>query len=223
MSPKSGTAGPIRTVPAFHLLRIHDAQGRVGEDRGMAGLGVDLMSTTVSGLGAVAVILAIRNEGLPPTFFVRISENTTSAAVRIAVGEPHPLAQSERVPPSVRRLGVGRRKVGHRGRDVGTLVAQQRVVQRAQDYSFAREPGQRPAGAVLYFAGTSAVLAMSARKDPASSGRAHRRSCPTAWRAAQSPARLLTAAIPECCGVRSKPDPLALARARCAERSDGLD
>ena len=137
VSPKSGTAGPIRTVPAFHLLRIHDAQGRVGEDRGMAGLGVELMSTTVSGLGAVAVILAIKNEGLPPTFFVRISENTTSAAVRIAVGEPHPLAQSERVPPSVRRLGVGRRKVGHRGRDVGTLVAQQRVVQRAID----QEPG----------------------------------------------------------------------------------
>ena len=28
---------------------------------------------------------------------------------------------------------------------------------------------------------------------------------------------------PACCGVRSEPDPLALARARCAERSDGLD
>src|SRR6516225_6725591 len=28
---------------------------------------------------------------------------------------------------------------------------------------------------------------------------------------------------PACCGVRSEPDPLALTRARCAERSDGLD
>ena len=28
---------------------------------------------------------------------------------------------------------------------------------------------------------------------------------------------------PACCGVRSEPDPLALARARCAEPGDGLD
>jgi hypothetical protein len=28
---------------------------------------------------------------------------------------------------------------------------------------------------------------------------------------------------PACCGVRSGPDPLALARGRCAERSSGLD
>jgi len=28
---------------------------------------------------------------------------------------------------------------------------------------------------------------------------------------------------PACCGVRSEPDPLALARARCAEPSDGLN
>src|SRR2546421_12530518 len=48
---------------------------------GMAVFAVVLVSTTVSGLGAVAVMPAIRNDGLPATFLVRVSENTTSAAV----------------------------------------------------------------------------------------------------------------------------------------------
>jgi hypothetical protein len=48
---------------------------------GIAVLAVVLVSTTVSGLGAVAVMPVIRNDGLPSTFLVRISENTTSAAV----------------------------------------------------------------------------------------------------------------------------------------------
>ena len=47
----------------------------------MAVFGVALVSTTVFAFGAVAVIPAIRNDGLPLMFLVRVSENTTSAAV----------------------------------------------------------------------------------------------------------------------------------------------
>ena len=36
-------------------------------------------------------------------------------------------------------------------------------------------------------------------------------------------ARMVARLAGPCCGVRSEPDPLALARARCAEPSDGLD
>ena len=48
---------------------------------GMAVFGVALVRTTVFAFGDVAVIPAIRNDGLPSMFFVRVSENTTSAAV----------------------------------------------------------------------------------------------------------------------------------------------
>ena len=48
---------------------------------GMAVFGVADVSTTVLAFGAVAVMPAIRNDGLPAMFFVRISEKTTSLAV----------------------------------------------------------------------------------------------------------------------------------------------
>ena len=47
----------------------------------MAVFGVALVRTTVFAFGEVAVIPAIRNDGLPSMFLVRVSENTTSAAV----------------------------------------------------------------------------------------------------------------------------------------------
>jgi hypothetical protein len=48
---------------------------------GIAAFGVALVSTTVSGSGAVAVMPAMRNDGLPLMLATRVSENTTSAAV----------------------------------------------------------------------------------------------------------------------------------------------
>ena len=69
--PPAATTLAWSTMPSAGLVRI----------AGMAVLGVALVSTTVLGLGAVAVIPAIRNDGLPLMFLVRMSENTTSAAV----------------------------------------------------------------------------------------------------------------------------------------------
>ena len=48
---------------------------------GMAVFGVAEVSTTVFAFGAVAVTPAIRNDGLPWMFLVRVSEYTTSLAV----------------------------------------------------------------------------------------------------------------------------------------------
>src|SRR6202042_509125 len=48
---------------------------------GIAVFGVADVSTTVLGLGAVAVMPAIRKDGLPAMFLTRISEKTTSLAV----------------------------------------------------------------------------------------------------------------------------------------------
>ena len=59
------------TMPSAGLVTI----------AGMAVFGVALVRTTVFAFGEVAVIPAIRNDGLPSTFLVRVSENTTSAAV----------------------------------------------------------------------------------------------------------------------------------------------
>ena len=59
------------TMPRAGLVRM----------AGMAVFGVALVSTTVLALGAVAVIPAIRNDGLPVMFLVRMRENTTSVAV----------------------------------------------------------------------------------------------------------------------------------------------
>src|SRR5213078_2336079 len=58
-------------MPSAGLVRI----------AGMAVFGVALVRTTVSAFGEAAVTPAIRNDGLPSMFLVRISENTTSAAV----------------------------------------------------------------------------------------------------------------------------------------------
>ena len=52
-----------------------------GTMNGTAGFGVALVSTTVCGSGAEAVMPAIRKDGLPLRLTTRFSENTTSAEV----------------------------------------------------------------------------------------------------------------------------------------------
>src|SRR5256885_13457419 len=59
----------------------------LGMMNGIAGFGASEVSTTVDGSGAVTVMPASRNEGLPLMLISRLKENRTSADVRVVPSE----------------------------------------------------------------------------------------------------------------------------------------